>query len=254
MANQTRRTFLRGMLTVPAATALASGSAQAESLHNGINMQAYNALRLVNTAELWFRQKWGKYGPEDELNRSPILPRCIYALEKSSEVAFPPCLSNLADAAKGLDFRLQTTRGDEGYIAWTKNTHTKNGNLYLATDERGGIYRGRLTDNVNYLGGRQFRSLEDLFHDLTPAFQPKSRGSISEMLSQFAYSVMAVQSANSIPCCTGICTCFNGESACCTAYNTGSCSNTGCPDTPWCCCCYLARPQGILGSRAHELS
>lgn len=211
-------------------------------------MEAYNALCLVNTAELWFKLKVGKYGTEDDVNRSSLLPRCIQALEKHTGVEFPPGISNLADAAKGLYLHIQMTRGSEGYIAWINNTR-QNGNLYLGTDSSGVIYRGHLTKSVEKMGAQQFNSLQDLLQDFTPAAQAKSRGPLSKMLGDFAYSIMAVRFDNCTDCCPNHrCCCPDGSLPGCFSTNSGSCLATGCPSDTWCCCGVIAGPERVSDS------
>jgi hypothetical protein len=222
---------------MPAAGVLASAPSNSKAASTVSSTTPYDTLRLVNTAEHWYKLKHGRYASGDELTRSFVLPKSVEAL-RSSGVVFSSNPLHPTDAVTGWELQIKTNPRALGYIAWIRKAHDKS-SLCLATDQSGVIYKGHLARNLH---DRDLQSLRDLLRDSGLAHRHETQGRFAPMLNEFAFSIMGVQFSSCTNCCSARCCCNNGDSACCVPYNNGSCFNLGCYPQTWCCCCLLAAP------------
>lgn len=254
MQSPRRRTVLRALLAIPVVGAVVEWFPAAAEAHTrpvdplfAPKMVGVSILRLLNTAEHWYKAEYGRFADLPELLQSPVMAKVL-----SSQGAQKKGFGRTFFAQ--LDFR-----GERVHPNWRLAFRvSSDGGRYtflleslghpdvpsVATDERGVIYRGGLKRNVADASAWLPATGVLAGHPIGHVPKPEP-GKIRAFLQSIAAGLVAPVHADHCPeggcCCGGNC-CHDEPCDClghCQPAPPGgggvSCTNCGCVCCVFCC-------------------
>ncbi len=245
-----RRSILKMMGAGPLLTAF-----RGDRLPTCEERLAVQAMRFVNTAQLWHKFEFGAYLDQEALGGSQVVAR-MHADARLEKVGLGKSLTaniTLRDEEifDGWVLRLRTVRSDDkgepSYVALIGPRPGRKGRVYVS-NQRGLIYEGLLR------GSAQPRILPASISDmdwerLAPIGHPSGgRGWVGAVASSLVtwYTASCEDAMSCFDCVGCGCECGSAFPSCCCCYFGGSvvcltnpqpgCCDVGCASCFWCCC------------------
>ncbi len=243
-----RRSILKGFLAVPLVSTFKRlnafgepGDSSSVDINDPVYQQKFLAvriLRLVNTAEAWFKKEYGHYADLDQLNSSTTMKKFLES-DKAETRGIGRTLHtqlqfNQDEIVPGW-MLAHTIRQDlMGYVSLATPMDTKSFPSY-STDHKGIIFEGQAL--AGYTSPSLIVAANQALESGTPikagaSASPDRLKSILKSLAFAPHWICICRACTQYPCCCDpCCACAQDCTACFLA-----CMNCGCESCAWCCC------------------